>query len=109
MGHPAHFHQILRLRWKMGTDTICENFGTGAAAVGTLLGLEEEHAVNEQEPLKCTAFYKMMGEFESETHRLQKEFWESLAEEEKTEYRWIFSVWGPNMLDSTQLTVTTYV
>jgi hypothetical protein len=91
------------------TETIDENFQTAGVAVGTLLGLEEEHAVNEKKPLKCTAFYKMMGEFESETHRLQREFWDSLPEEEKTEYRWIFSVWGPNMLDSTQLTVTTYV
>merc|ERR1712038_2003292 len=91
------------------TETIDENFVTAGVAVGTLLGLEEEHAVNEQQPLKLTAFYKMMGEFESETHELQRAFWESLPEEEKTEYRWIFSVWGPNMLDSTQLTVTTYV
>lgn len=91
------------------TETIDENFVAAGTAVGTLLGLEEEHAVNEQKPLKCTAFYEMMGEFESETMVLQKEFWDSLSEEERAKYRWIFSVWGPNMLDSTQLTISTYV
>jgi hypothetical protein len=92
-----------------GKETIGDNFGTAGVAVGTLLGLEEEHAVNEKQPLKCTAFYKMMEGFEVETHKLQRQFWDSLPEEEKAEYRWIFSVWGPNMVDSTQLTVTTYV
>lgn len=91
------------------TDTIDSNFASAGAAVGTLLGLEEEHAINQQEPLKCTAFYEMMGQFESETQKLQTAFWGSLSEEEKSKYQWIFSVWGPNMLDSTQLTISTYV
>lgn len=90
-------------------DTIDSNFAKAGAAVGTLLGLDEDQAINEQEPLKCTAFYEMMGQFESETHKLQKAFWSSLSEEERSKYRWIFSVWGPNMLDSTQLTISTYV
>lgn len=91
------------------SDTICDNFATGSAAVGTLLGLEEEHAVNEREPLKCTIFHEMMGEYESQTKKLQTGFWDSLSEAEQKKYRWIFSVWGPNMLDSTQLTISTYV
>jgi len=91
------------------SDTIDANFSATQAAVGTLLGLEEEHAVNEQKPLEATAFYKMMGEFQSETRKLQHCFWDSLSEDERLKHRWIFSVWGPNMLDSTQLTITTYV
>lgn len=100
-------YNVLDGKWE--SKTIDDNFLSAGVAVGTLLGLEEEHAVNEKAPLKCTAFFNMMGEFESATHKLQKEFWENLPEEEKTDYRWIFSVWGPNMLDNTQLTVTTYV
>lgn len=91
------------------SKTIDSNFANAGAAVGTLLGLEEEHAINQQEPLKCTAFYEMMGQFEAETRKLEEQFWTSLSEEEQTKYRWIYSVWGPNMLDSTQLTISTYV
>lgn len=91
------------------TDRIDANFASAGAGVGTLLGLDEDHAINEQKPLKSTDFYEMMGLFESETRKLQSAFWSSLSEEEKTKYRWIFSVWGPNMLDSTQLTISTYV
>lgn len=91
------------------STTIDENFEQTQVAVGTLLGLEEEHAVNEQKPLDGTPFHKMMGEFQSETKKLQNCFWDSLSEDERLKHRWIFSVWGPNMLDNTQLTITTYV
>lgn len=94
---------------KWDSETIDTNFASAAAGVGTLLGLEEEHAINQQKPLKCTAFYEMMGQFETETRELEANFWNSLSEEEQQKYRWIYSVWGPNMLDSTQLTISTYV
>lgn len=91
------------------STTIDKNFEKTQVAVGTLLGLEEEHAVNEQKPLDGTPFHHMMGEFQSETKKLQNDFWDSLSEDERLKHRWIFSVWGPNMLDNTQLTITTYV
>lgn len=40
---------------------------------------------------------------------MQEEFWNNLEEKDKETYAWCKSVWGPNMTDSTQLTITSYV
>lgn len=84
-------------------------FNASAAAVGTLMGLEEEHAINQAEPVEHTEFYDMMKSLEALTADMQQDFWKNLTPSEKEQFTWVLSVWGPNMLDQTQLTISTYV
>lgn len=82
---------------------------TWAVVSGTLLGLEDDHAINEVKPVKDTMFEAMMGSMERSTADLQSNFWNSLEPEDRHFLGWLYSVWGPNMLGNTQLTCTTYV
>jgi hypothetical protein len=76
----------------------------------TMTGLKEEHAFAQANgTLNKTKFQEMMEPFQKKVAVLQEDFWGSLSEEEKTNYGWWYSVWGPNMVGKTQLTVTTYV
>jgi hypothetical protein len=72
----------------------------------TMTGLEEDHAFAQAAP---GPFQEMMAPFQEKVATLQKDFWDSLSEEEKKTHGWWYSVWGPNMVCKTQLTVTTYV
>jgi len=76
---------------------------------GTMSGLQEEYAFAEATPLKDTMFHKMMSDFNVEVSEIQKKFWDSLSDDDIKMYGWWYSVWGPNMLGQTQLTVTTYI
>jgi hypothetical protein len=91
------------------TDVFGETFSKSTAAVGTLCGLKEEHAINQVIPVEETPFEGMMQSFQQQTEQMQAEFWNSLEEKDKETYAWCKSVWGPNMEDSTQLTITSYV
>jgi len=91
------------------TDKFGKTFSKSTAAVGTLCGLKEEHAINQTIPLEETPFEAMMRSFEQETEKMQAEFWNNLEEKDRETYAWCKSVWGPNMEDSTQLTITSYV
>jgi hypothetical protein len=91
------------------TDTFDKTFSKSTAAVGTLCGLKEEHAINQTIPLEETPFEGMMRSFQEETEQMQAEFWDSLEQKDKETFAWCKSVWGPNMEDSTQLTITSYV
>jgi len=82
---------------------------TWVTVAGTLLGLEEDHAINEVKPVEDTLFEHMMTHFEESTRKMQADFWTTLEPDDKQLLGWIYSVWGPNMLGNTQLTVTTYV
>lgn len=86
-----------------------ETWPKSLAVVGTLMGLEEEHAIMQEKPVHGTIFQSLYNEYEAENSQLQEQFWSSLDEEDRVMYGWITSVWGPNMLDQTQLTITTYV
>lgn len=78
--------------------------------VGTLIGILEDHqtlsSIPVEEPDK---FHRLYEKLEVELDELQHAYWDSLTAEEKYQYGWILSVWGPNMVDHTQLTVTTYL
>lgn len=91
------------------TDKFGKTFSKSSAAVGTLCGLKEEHAINQTIPLEETPFKSMMQSFQQETEKMQAEFWDNLEQKDKEAYAWCKSVWGPNMEDSTQLTITSYV
>jgi len=78
-------------------------------AVGTLMGLRDEYAVNQKKPVENTIYSELMHNFQVATHAMQVKFWETLTEEDKEKYTWVKSVWGPNLEDSTQLTITSYV
>lgn len=82
---------------------------TYGVVAGTLLGLEEHHAINQTATIKDTMFEQMMRDYQEKTHLLQHQYWDNLDEDVKQMYGWLFSVWGPNMLNQTQLTITTYV
>jgi len=82
---------------------------SGTVAVGTLIGLEEHHAINEVTEVEDTPFEEIMVYFYDQTKEMQTEFWDSLSIEDKETYAWCKSVWGPNMVDSTQLTITSYI
>lgn len=88
---------------------IGKNASTWSVVAGTLLGLEEDHAINETKPVQDTMFESMMSTMEKSTQELQLRFWKSLEVEDRELLGWIYSLWGPNMLGNTQLTVTTYV
>merc|ERR1719210_162693 len=98
---------------QFGGDWESENFdpkfSASSAAVGTLMGLEEEHAINQAEPVENTEFYDMMKTLQALTADMQEDFWKNLTPPEKEQFTWVLSVWGPNMLDQTQLTISTYV
>eukprot|EP00494_Astrolonche_serrata_P001291 UN01297 len=72
------------------------------------MGLEEDHEINSSKPLENTEWKQMMNEYQTATARNQNAFWNSLDDDDKNMYGWIQSVWGPNMLDQTQLTISTY-
>jgi hypothetical protein len=91
------------------TDIISHYTGGASVAVGTLIGLEEIHAINETSELEETPFEEMMQYFHTQTKEMQEEFWDNLSAEDKDTYAWCKSVWGPNMVDQTQLTITSYI
>lgn len=91
------------------TNVISHYTGGATVAVGTLIGLEEQHAINETVELEETPFEEMMQYFHTQTKDMQVEFWDSLSAEDKDTYAWCKSVWGPNMVDQTQLTITSYI
>eukprot|EP00494_Astrolonche_serrata_P010297 UN10359 len=76
---------------------------------GTMMGLEEDQQINSTKPLENTEFKNMMNEYKQATEKVQNAFWNSLDDDDKNMYGWIQSVWGPNMFDQTQLTISTYV
>jgi len=88
---------------------ILEDQSSTAVSMGTLLGLEDFRAVNEVQEVENTVFENMMGLFNDWTKGEQQKFWDSLSTEDKESHTWCKSVWGPNMLDNTQLTVTSYI
>jgi len=94
-------------------DWESENFDksweSAVTVVGTMMGLEEDHAVLQSAPLKNTIYHSIYEEYQNESDQIQKAFWDSIDEDDKVMYGWIQSVWGPNMLGATQLTITTYV
>lgn len=91
------------------SNTFSATAHTWSVVAGTLLGLEDDHAINETRPVKDTMFETMMGTMERTTADLQHKFWNTLEPEDRHFLGWIYSVWGPNMLGNTQLTCTTYV
>jgi len=62
------------------TKKFGKTFSRSTAAVGTLCGLKEEHAINQTIPLEETPFKAMMQSFEEETERMQAEFWNNLEQ-----------------------------
>jgi len=88
---------------------IVEDQASSTVAMGTLLGLEKHRAVNHFKEMQNTPFEEMMMLFYDQTVVMQKNFWDKLSIEDKEKYTWVKSVWGPNMVDSTQLTVTSYI
>jgi len=89
--------------------TFSKLFAKSAAGIGTLMGLEEEFSVMNSEPLIGCEYFNVVKPFQEKSSTLQKEYWNSLDEDERILYGWILSVWGPNMEHATQLTITTYV
>jgi len=113
-GNTLSFTRLIFTRYcQFGGDWTSQNFdpkfSASAAAVGTLMGLEEHRAINQSQPVKNTEFYDMMEKLQSLTANIQEDFWKSLTPSEKEQFTWVLSVWGPNMLDQTQLTISTYV
>jgi len=91
------------------SKTFDESWPSAVNVVGTMLGLEEDHAILQSAPVKGTQFHSIYEDYQQESNKVQKAFWDNIEDDDKIMYGWIQSVWGPNMLDSTQLTVTTYV
>lgn len=113
-GNTLSFTRLIFTKYcQFGGDWESENFdpkfSASSAAVGTLMGLEEEHAINQAEPVENTEFYDMMKTLQALTADMQEDFWKNLTAPEKEQFTWVLSVWGPNMLDQTQLTISTYV
>jgi len=113
-GNTLSFTRLIFTKYcQFGGDWKSENFdpkfSASSAAVGTLMGLEESHAINQAKPVEHTEFYDMMKSFQSLTADIQEDFWKKLSPSEKEQFTWVLSVWGPNMLDQTQLTISTYV
>merc|ERR1712141_663632 len=64
-GNTLSFTRLIFTKYcQFGGDWESENFdpkfSASSAAVGTLMGLEEEHAINQAEPVENTEFYDMM-------------------------------------------------
>jgi hypothetical protein len=91
------------------SEYISDIYSSVSSAVGTLCGLEEEHAIMQTGPVKDTPFEEMMGYYQTKTDEIQSQFWSDLGKEDREAYAWAKSVWGPNMEDATQLTITCYV
>jgi len=113
-GNTLSFTRLLFTKYcQFGGDWMSQNFdpkfSASSAAVGTLMGLEEHRAINQAEPVEHTAFYDMMKNLQNMTADIQQDFWKNLTPAEKEQFTWVLSVWGPNMLDQTQLTISTYV
>jgi len=113
-GNTLSFTRLLFTKYcQFGGDWMSQyfdpKFSTSSAAVGTILGLEEHRAINQAEPVENTEFYDMMKTLQSLTADIQEDFWKNLTPSEKEQFTWVLSVWGPNMLDQTQLTISTYV
>lgn len=86
-----------------------KSWGQAPITVGTLLGLEEEHAILQEKPVANTIFKDVFTQYQAEIDDHQATFWSKIDPEDKKLFGWITSVWGPNMVDKTQLTTTTYV
>jgi len=93
---------------KWDSDVIGDVSATWSLALGTLLGLDEIRAINQEKPTP-TIWKNMMSNFQEKSAVLQNEFWDALDEDDKKAFGWLLSVWGPNMVGQTQLTITTYV
>lgn len=91
------------------STTFDKSWTSAVNVVGTMLGLEEDHAILQSAPVRGTEFHSIYEEYQRESNEVQNAFWDNLEDDDKIMYGWIQSVWGPNMLDGTQLTVTTYV
>lgn len=91
------------------SETFDKSWTSAVNVVGTMLGLEEDHAILQAAPVKDTEFHKIYEAYQEESNKVQQAFWDEIEEDDKIMYGWIQSVWGPNMLDATQLTITTYV
>jgi len=82
---------------------------TMATVAGTLLGLEADHEINQGATLKSTKWQDMMNDFQAQTAGIQKDYWGALEPDDVKMLGWLHSVWGPNMVGQTQLTITTYI
>jgi hypothetical protein len=84
-------------------------FPASDVGVATLIGLDEEREVMSADLIKNTPYYDSLKSYEDELDQLNQNFWDSLTKEEKASSKWVLSVWGPNMTDNTQLTISTYI
>jgi len=90
-------------------DNFDKSFANSSVGVATLIGLDEEREVMSADLIKNTPYYDSLKSYEDELDQLNQNFWDSLKKEEKASSKWILSIWGPNMTDNTQLTISTYV
>eukprot|EP00494_Astrolonche_serrata_P024513 UN24772 len=94
---------------KFDSDTFNDNTKLLGVIIATVEGLEHQQQINQVKPIEHTIFKDLMEEYQADTAKLQTSFWNALDQDDKNMYGWIQSVWGPNMIDKTQLTITTYV
>lgn len=92
------------------SDVFSKKFDQLSVVLGTVLGLRDDHnIINREAHKKHKTFLPIVEKYERNIIKLQKDFWDSLSDDDKNRYGWIKSVWGPNMFDNSQLTITTYV
>jgi hypothetical protein len=103
------YTKYCKLEGKWESDSFDDSFKNSSVGVATLCGLMEEREVMSAELIKGTPYYEGLKQYESELDQLNQKFWDGLSSEEKASSKWILSIWGPNMNDNCQLTMSTYV
>jgi len=103
------YTKYCKLEGNWESDTFDNSFKNSSVGVATLCGLEEEREVMSAELLKDTPYYEGLKQYQTDLDNLNQKFWDGLSSEEKASSKWILSIWGPNMNDNCQLTISTYV
>jgi len=103
------YTKYCKLEGKWESDTFDDSFKNSSVGVATLCGLVEEREVMSAEFIKHTPYYESLKQYQTDLDKLNQKFWDGLSSEEKATSKWILSIWGPNMNDNSQLTMSTYV
>lgn len=103
------YTKYCKLEGKWESDTFDDSFKNSSVGVATLCGLDEEREVMSAELMKHTPYYEGVKQYQTDLDNLNQKFWDGLSSEEKASSKWILSIWGPNMNDNCQLTISTYV